>query len=311
MQYKVLHTTGAFGNFIAYLIDSHVAGNLLPNPLNASGSSDDRKIFTENLHGGESFYHLKDVIENGTGTKFIGCVWDDKYFPYILHASYGRSNPGLYRGCGVQYLEKNFFDFARKNESAKLAGCDDFFGDIQTLKMYFGIDVDENNPTVPRYILRQYFWLKFFNKDKHKLWHENKWLKNQPALLKLDIEDIVDYDMLLIFFGKLFEKTLDFKSLHADFCFKNQSMKDFINAKKILTAVTENRDIDIDSISVIGEAFVFFELEKRYFDIPFFCRTEFFASTGEILDYVKYFPNVMKQPNKLFLKDYKRICSRK
>jgi hypothetical protein len=304
MQYKVLHTTGSFGNFISYLIDSHIAGQLLPDPFNASGSCDGRDTPTESLHGGESFYHLKDVIgKKDPMTKFIACVWDDEYFPYILHASYGRSNDGQYGGCGVQYLETNFFDFAKKHKSK------DFFKDIDNLKMYFNIDVNESNPTIPRYILRQYFWLKFFDKEKHKFCHENKWLRSQPGLIQLNIEDVINYDRLVGFFGKLFEHTIDFKSLHNDFCEKNQSMKDFVNSKKILSAVTENRDIRADPISVIGEAFVFFELEKHYFDIPFFCRSNFFESTGEILDHVNYFPNVMKQPNKLFCKEYKRFSS--
>ena len=302
MQYKVLHTTGSFGNFISYLIDSHVAGQLLNDPINASGSCDGRETPTENLHGGESFYHLEDVInKNNSNLKFIACVWNNEYFPYILHASYGRSNGGQYGGCGVKYLEKNFFDFAKKHDT------NDFFNDIDDLKSYFNIDINENNPTVPRYILRQYFWLKLFKQEKHKFWHENNWLKKQPGLIKLDIDEIIDYDKLVKFFGRLFERTIDFKKLHNNFCEKNQSMIDFVNAKKILTAVDQKRNITTDTISVIGEAFVLFELEKKYFDIPFFCRSNFFKSSREILDYVNHFPNVMKQPNKLFGQEYKRF----
>jgi len=303
MQYKVLHTTGSFGNFISYLIDSHVAGRLLPDPFNPSGSCDGRDTPTENLHGGESFYHLQDVIgKNDANTKFIACVWDDEYFPYILHASYGRSNRGQYGGCGVKYLEKDFYDFARKH------GTDDFFNDIEILKMYFNIDINEGNPMVPRYILRQYFWLKFFDKAKHKFCHENNWLRTQPGLIQIDIEEILDYDRLVEFFRALFEHTIDFRSLHNDFCGKNQSMIDFVNSKKIISAVKDNQNIVVDPISVIGEAFVFYELEKHYYDIPFFSRSDFFKSTGEILDYVNYFPSVMKQPNKLFWQDYKRFA---
>jgi len=299
MQYKVLHTTGAFGNFIAYLIDSHVAGQLLSSPFNASGSSDSRNTPTENLHGGESFYHMKE-FDKDTETKFIACVWDEEFFPYMLHASYGRSNRGQYDGCGVSYLEKNFYDFNKK-------GNGNFDNDIALLKKFFNLDINKDNPTVPRYILRQYFWLKFFYKNKHKFCTENSWLKGQQGIIQLDIADIIDYDRLKSFFASLFGQALDFRSLHNEFRENNHSMKDFEYARQILSAVRQESDTCIGPISVIGEAFMCFELEKLYFDIPFFSRTEFFKSTGEILDYVKYFPNSMKQPNKLFVKDYKRF----
>ena len=97
MQYKVLHTTGSFGNFIAYLIDSHVGKKLMPSPFVSSGGSHNRTGPTENLHGGEAFYNLEHDIQNKkTNVKHIGCVWSDEYFPYILHASYSRSNNGQY-----------------------------------------------------------------------------------------------------------------------------------------------------------------------------------------------------------------------
>ena len=42
-DFLVLHTPGAFGNFMAYLIDCHIAGEMLPEPFVESGASHSRE----------------------------------------------------------------------------------------------------------------------------------------------------------------------------------------------------------------------------------------------------------------------------
>ena len=50
-------------------------------------------------------------------------------------------------------------------------------------------------------------------------------------------------------------------------------------------------------------------IEKQYFDVPMRIGNYFFPETKDILDYVTYFPDYLKQPNKLFCQyhqQYKR-----
>ena len=74
-----------------------------------------------------------------------------------------------------------------------------------------------------------------------------------------------------------------------------------------IDAVKTSKCIEIENFSVVGEASVFYELEKHYFNIPFFNLVDFFKNTGDIIDYIKYYPDFMKQPNKLYHQYYKQF----
>ena len=100
---------------------------------------------------------------------------------------------------------------------------------------------------------------------------------------------------------------MDFRQVHEQFLERNKSLKDFNKSKQIVEAVKNNQNVDTRELSVIGEALVLYELEKYFFNIPFFNIVKFFDNTQQILDYAKYFPNVMKQPNKLYHQHYERF----
>ena len=78
-------------------------------------------------------------------------------------------------------------------------------------------------------------------------------------------------------------------------------------ANAVINSVKLGERTEIQQLSVIGEAIVFYELEKYYFDIPFFNLIDFFKNTGDIIDYIKHYPKFMKQPNKLYCQHYKRF----
>ena len=110
-----------------------------------------------------------------------------------------------------------------------------------------------------------------------------------------------------MFFAKEFSTDIDFKQLHHEFLQRNRSLEDYTTANTVINAVKTNKNIEIERLSVIGEATVFYELEKHYFDIPFFNLIDFFKNTSDILDYIKYYPDFMKQPNKLYCQHHDRF----
>jgi hypothetical protein len=299
-DFLVVHTPGAFGNFLGYIIDCYSAEKLLPSPFVHSGASHNRinkKTQSFDLTAPDQQIQFAQAKNNSV----IGCVWDDSYFPYILHAYYGRTNSGQHGKCGVKFLEKNFFKYVEMHTSA------DVQQNIKTMKDFFGLDINKERQTVPRHILRQFFWLQLFYHKDNKVTEVNDQIKLLPGADLLGIDSILDYRRLKLFLSTYFDFELDFKQLHEQFLEHNNSLKDFNKSKQIVESVKNNQKIAIRELSVVGEALVLYELEQYFFDVPFFNIVQMFDNTQQILDYVKYFPTVMKQPNKLYNTHYKRF----
>ena len=126
-------------------------------------------------------------------------------------------------------------------------------------------------------------------------------------LTKLPIAIILDYESLKEFLQTITGNTLDFKELHDNFIRLNRSLKMYNKIKQITDAVKRKENIPIKNLDCVTEAGIFFELETYFYDIPFHNIPEFFKTTGDLILYVKTFPEFMKQPNKLFQQNYKRF----
>ena len=297
-QYLVVHTPGAFGNFVAYLIDCHKARQILPSPFVVSGASHNRQIFTTSLDlvlPGE----WENYNNSSNGSRVIGCVWKQDFFTYVLHACYSRTNNGQYGECGLEYAEKNFYNFVKEHRVTE-----GFEQHINDLKELFGLCIDEKNPQVPRHIWRMYFWFAIFKQQDNTVSITNNRIKNLTGIHLLDVEDIVDYTKLKSFMQKEFLIDLDFGDIHEEFLKKNRSLAEYIRAKSIVDAVKNNQFVDTQGLSTVSEASILYELEKFYFDIPFFNIIDFFKNTKDIIEYIRYFPNFMKQPNKIYHQYY-------
>jgi hypothetical protein len=155
-DYLVIHTPGAFGNFIAYLVDCHLQKMLLPSPFVESGAAHSRKEITMSMDMviPGSWEKYKEQINK---KKVIGCVWEQQYFTYILHAYNSRTNNGQYGKCGVEYAEQDFYNFVKNHTASERIKQN-----IIDLKNLFNIQIDENNTKVPRHVLRMFFWFAIF-----------------------------------------------------------------------------------------------------------------------------------------------------
>lgn len=302
-DYLVIHTPGAFGNFIGYLVDCHACGTLLPSPFVESGASHKRTGAKTQSWDMVIPGHWQKYNEETTANKtVIGCVWQPRHFPYVLHAYHSRTNQGQYGKCGVEFAEQDFYNFVM-NHSAS----DRMRQALIDLKTFFGIEITAHNTQVPRHVLRMFFWLTLFEQDNNVVTITNQKIRNLNDIVLLDIEEILDYDKLKLFFTKRFSSNLDFRDLHREFLEKNRSLQDYTTANTVIDAVKKNKHMEIGQLSVIGEAFVFYELERHYFDIPFFNMINFFNNTTEILYYIKHYPDCMKQPNKLYCQHHHRF----
>jgi hypothetical protein len=187
------------------------------------------------------------------------------------------------------------------------AAADRVKQNIVDLKELFNVEITEKNTQVSRHVLRMFFWFTLFNQGKNIVTTTNQQIKDLDNITLLDIEDIIDYKKLKMFFYKQFTIDLDFEQLHVEFLKRNRSLQDYIQANAVIDAVKTSKCIEIENFSVVGEALVFYELEKHHFNIPFFNLVDFFKNTGDIIDYIKYYPDFMKQPNKLYHQYYKQF----
>ena len=297
-RYLVVYTPGTFGNFVAYLIDCHRAKQILPSPFVSSGASHNRQILTTSLNLVEpgTWENYKD---NSNASRVFGCVWKQDFFTYVLHAYYSRTNGGQYGECGLEYAEKNFYNFVKEHHETER-----FEQHINDFKELFGLCIDEKNPQVPRHIWRMYFWFAIFKQQDNTVSIINNRRKNLTGIQLLDIEDIVDYAKIKSFMQKEFLINLDFGDIHEEFLKKNRSLAEYTRAKSIVDAVKNNQFVDTQGLSTVSEASILYELEKFYFDIPFFNIIDFFKNTKDIIEYTRYFPNCMKQPNKIYHQYY-------
>ena len=120
-------------------------------------------------------------------------------------------------------------------------------------------------------------------------------------LRKLNIEIVLNYTKLKNFL----EIPFDFNEIHKKFIDENLSLVAYYKQKEILQAVKQNKDLPIRELDVITQAGILFELEKQFYDIPFFNLNFNFKNTKEIQEYITQYPNYMRRPNNLFMKHWK------
>lgn len=294
---NIFHTPGAFGNYLAFLIDSKNSGELLGSPFTESGSSHARKETTVScdIVLSDNYNKFKKCTDND-----IGVYWPDEYFFYILHSAYGRTNSGQYGECGVKKLQHNTWQWYVKHQAHTLNGNDlPLF--LDNLKTFYGFDCNEHNQVIPKSILRQCYFFYFTKHFKNKLYIKNKQIQENKTIRKISIETILDYEKIKTFLGI----TFDFANIHLEFIAKNQSLKAYRQQHIITDAVKSKKAVTIPAMDVITEAGVLFALEKHYYDIPFYNLDFNFTDTKQLIDYIEHFPQYMKKPNNLFLEHWK------
>ena len=307
-QYKVYYTPGSFGNFLGYLIDCYNYKKILPSPFVSAGSSHGRyhhqhKTFVYPINLDSEY---KIFLEHkGEG---IGLTWEPQYFFYILHAVYSRTNSGIFGDCGVKALQENFWKFYTRHEAPLLKYWELL---LVELKKFYNFDCNEQNQVVPRLILRQLFFFYIANSENNMVTIRNKEILKRRDLQLIDIDIILDYKQLSYLLGVIFGYDLDFSELHKKFIEDNMSLKAFNLKNHIVDCVLKKVNEPIPEIDVVTEAGILFELEKYFYDIPFYNIPEFFKDTGSIITYIKGFPEFMKSPNPLFQKKFYKTIVRK
>lgn len=296
-KHIIYHTPGAFGNFLAYIIDSHQAGEMLPNPFTSSGNSHQRKCITQSKDIVLS-ENYRNFNERKQSDRCIGIYWPEEYFFYILHATYGRT---MTKQNGVNNMQENLWDYINQHPGQHHEG-NDWSLLLNDLQMLFNFDCNENNQSPSRGLLRQLFFFYFCNAYTNKLYLKNKEISQANNMYLINIEQILDYNKLSKLLKEYTGVSLNFKDSHETFLSKNTSLTSYYIKNDIVNAILEKKQSTLPELDVITQAGILFELEKYFYDIPFHNLNFNFKNTNEIIDYIQHFPNHMKSPNPFFAK---------
>jgi hypothetical protein len=295
MPDTVFHTPGAFGNYLAHLLDCHRQGTMLDDPFTGSGSSHNRNGSTRSMDIVlDQNWHAFNESRPGD----LGVWWPEEHFDLILHSAYGRTNEGQYGRCGVEALQEDAWDYLARHSGHGTRG-NDWIKFVHDLKSLFDFTLSPENPKVPRMVLRQYFFFMLFSRRDNKLWKRNQQIKSSTTLRLISTTQVLDHDSLCRVMADIFGHVLDFRDLHTKFLDSNNSLRTHNSVDRLFAAAMKGENMDID-LDVVGEACLLYRLERQHRDIPFHNVPVMFDNTGDIAKYVQHFPNMMRQPNRLF-----------
>ena len=295
---NIFYTAGSHGNFLKYLFDSYHQKKVLPSPFNLNGNSHVHGRYNkEPIHRAFDIcnpYGYSKFVDRDTKRDNYAIIWQDfDWFFYCMTAYVDRG--GLLKESGIALLERNLIDYETK------FGVPVFLSNFLKENLNFDCKPQEN---CPRSVLRNYFLASFYHHFDHILWIRIDELKNSLAT-KISLPDILDYNRLSKILENIFDYNLDLKPIHDEFLKRNMALQQLQLVRKVLHNIKNNIDQSIQGLNVISEAYILFCLDLESYDIPFNIGNNFFKTTKDIVDYIKYFPNYMKRPNNLFLQHYK------
>ena len=80
-------------------------------------------------------------------------------------------------------------------------------------------------------------------------------------------------------------------AIHQEFISLLPQLKTRNRAKDIITAIKENKDIDIQGLDLVEEAYIYSWMETTHNNILAPFTNRFFATTKEIIDYIRWYPH--------------------
>jgi hypothetical protein len=288
----VFNTGGCHGHYLVYLIDrlSKKTPIITDTPFNSLGNSHKKLNYS-------GFVKLVDehqdiYYKNLKNKKIIKITVSDE----ILYYERVAINRAADRNINLENMNMDISFLKIYNES--------FYKKIHEL---YSIDGD----VIPKWMLRDVFKLGFLNWNKlgsvislkQSIDWINKNLYEFNEIHFLDVSIFFTLDTLKNELKKLdvmFDLELKFDELeiiHNEFLKLNKILQTKKNTDIVLEAVKKNKNIDVPSLDIVQQAFIYSELEKKYNFITMPLVEQFFHSTKEIIDYVNLYPNHYKAMN--------------
>jgi hypothetical protein len=163
------------------------------------------------------------------------------------------------------------------------------------LKSYPFLSVDQNNSSIPRNVLREFYKFGFVDHTINGLWIEQQAMKYSPntKVFYFDFESFYNLEKfntalteLEQFIGVKFNFCSEFVDSHTKFLsfIPYQTHKE--QCDQIVQNVVDQRSATIPSLTLFQESYINAQLEKIYKkEMPFHDQT-YFTSTEDVLQYI-------------------------
>ena len=267
------------GNFLRYMLDRH--SSLTPainkTPFTKTGTS-------HNLREEDYSNFFKRTHPHLWG-------WDPANQPHIVVTIEPEDVLLLQR---IVYIRAGDKDQDLRSNNIII---DASFNDAESIEKLYGIKI---NKVLPRFILRDFCKLGFSDIQNHGLMtidktYREKKLDNAHYFPVASFWDQIKFFEQIKIIGEKFK--LDLKlddssvALHQEFIDLLPQLKTRYRARDIITAIKENKDIDIQEVDLIEEAYIYSWIETTHKNILAPFTNRFFANTKEIIDYIHWYPH--------------------
>ena len=170
-------------------------------------------------------------------------------------------------------------------------------------KKYYNIDLTKKS--IPKFIMRDFYKLSFIDPDKNGFVVLDKVLReNKPSnTFEFPVSCFWDKDKFIDVLEKM-NKELDLKidineclSTHSLFLDRLNFLETKHRALEVTKAIQNKQDIDIQNLDTVEQAYVSAWIEKNHEFVSVPLCNQFFRSTGEIVNWLKHYPQHYKAMN--------------
>jgi hypothetical protein len=200
--------------------------------------------------------------------------------------------------CILQYSEIDSYNAIKAESWPDISMAEEFYklpqNIIDEAVNVFGVKpfiLNEKFPDCPKYILRDIFKSWFINRSYYR--HLQDFLKTNPnkkQVYSINLRSLYNKDLFLnelknieTFFDLKFD--CSFLNFHDEFVARVPYQNSLSNCEKILESIDTGEDLPIN-LNVIEEAFINFQIEKKYNITVPFLQYDYFKTSEELRNYV-------------------------
>ena len=288
----IFNSAGCHGHYLTYLINrlSRRTPDIHQLPFNKLGNSHNVIEYSGFAEYVDAQEHEKN--KSLKNTNIIKILYSNNvlYYERVAMARAGDANRDIHNA----HKDISFLESYNKA----------FYNKIHAL-----YSITSNN--VPKWLLRDAYKLGFLDWQNQGSVVTSKrdigWIEENLAS-----DNNIHYAQVDVFFStdqlkkelqkldNTFGLDLSFNQLediHEQFLSRNTILQTHRNTDLVLDAVKDHKDIPIPLLDIIQQAYVYAQLEKQHDFITMPMTESFFATTGEILDFINLYPQHYKAMN--------------
>ena len=277
---------GTHGNFLEFILNQSLSEKILPNPFTDIGTSH-RKPYRSHTQPVQADHYTNKNISLKSNNAIVIQIDENANLLQIQSTSLFRS--GNLKISGESIIENAYNVLNNKGYKSVLSN----------LCERYNLQLDKDNPSCPRHILREFFKFGFADRNINGFVIEtNLCIKNLTSQGKrVYIFPVSSFFNFTKFANeirkieKFFNLTLNnfnYFSLHKEFI---SHLEHFINLNvipdRIIDGVAKKQEIEIPNLTVLQESYINGNLERIYKKEMPFLQEQYFTNTRQIIDHLK------------------------